>query len=68
MNKYRVEGTMRVKGSVEFIILARTLDDAMAICGEDPRDFIDLAMLESGECEMEFKADEVIEVGGAYAK
>lgn len=63
MNKYRVKGTMRVKGEVEFIILARGLDDAMDLCEEDPRDFINLSSLEPNTCEMEFEADEVVEVG-----
>ena len=68
MNKYRVEGTMRAKGKVEFIILARDLDDAMDICDEDPRNFINLSALNCNTCEMEFDADEVIEVGDRIQK
>ena len=63
MNKYRVEGTMVAKGKVEFIVLARSLDDAMDLCDEDPRDFLDLSALESNTCEIAFEAGEVIEVG-----
>jgi inactivated superfamily I helicase len=63
MNKYRVEGTMKAKGKVEFLILARSLEDAMDLCDEDPRDFVALSMLDSKDCEMEFEADEVVEVG-----
>ena len=68
MNKYRVEGTMKAKGKIEFIVLAKGLDEAMDLCDEDPRDFVDLSMLDSKDCEMEFEADEVIEVGGSYVK
>ena len=68
MNKYKVKGTMRVKGTVEFLVLTQSFEDAMYLCDEDPRDFVDLSMLEAGECEMEFEADEVVEVGGSYAK
>ena len=64
MNKYRVKGKMRVKGEVEFLILAKSLDDAMDICDENPGDFTDISMLNSKTCEMEFEADEVVEVGG----
>jgi len=63
MNKYNVTGSMRVKGEVEFLILAKSLDDALDLCEEDPRNFADITMLNSKTCEMEFEADEVIEVG-----
>jgi len=57
---------MRAKGKVEFLILARSLDDVMDICDEDPEAFIDLSMLNSNECELEFEANEIIvEVGGS---
>ena len=65
MNKYRVRGTMKATGKIEFIILARSLDDAMDICGEDPRDFINYSTLGSDQCSVEFAPDEVIEVGNS---
>ena len=57
---------MVAKGKVEFIVLARSLDDAMDLCDEDPRDFIGLSMLEPGECELEFETNEITEIGNRY--
>lgn len=64
MNKYRVKGTVQIRAKTEFLVLAKSPDEAWDLCEDHPRDCLNLSTLEQKACDrMEFEADEIIEIG-----